>query len=93
MQVGCVHTCQGLEFEYCGVIIGNDIAIDDNNKLYAIYDNYYDKSGKKGLKDNNEELTKLIKNIYNVLLTRGQKGTYIYICDEKLREYFKKHIY
>lgn len=92
MQVGCVHTCQGLEFEYCGVIIGNDIRIDENNILHADYDNYYDVSGKKGLKNNNDELTKLVKNIYKVLLTRGQKGTYIYICDERLREYFKKHI-
>ncbi len=44
------------------------------------------------LKEGNKEFTRLIKNIYKVLLTRGQKGTYIYICDNKLREYFKKHI-
>ncbi len=92
MQAGCIHTCQGLEFDYCGVIIGNDLLIDENNNLYGDYDNYKDEAGKKGLRKDNETLTRLIKNIYKVLLTRGQKGTYIYICDNKLREYFKKHI-
>lgn len=93
MQAGCIHTCQGLEFDYCGVIIGQDLEINiDNNKLIANYDNYKDETGKKGLKNNIEQLTKLIKNIYKVLLTRGQKGTYVYICDDNLRQYFKKHI-
>ena len=92
IQAGCIHTCQGLEFDYCGVIIGRDLLIDDNNNLYADYDNYKDTAGKNGLKNNLPELTRLVKNIYKVLLTRGQKGTYVYICDDKLREYFKKHI-
>ncbi|WP_406648174.1 hypothetical protein [Malacoplasma iowae] len=34
----------------------------------------------------------MIKNVYKILLTRGQLGTFVYICDEKLREYFKKHL-
>ena len=92
LQAGCIHTCQGLEFDYCGVIIGNDLKINKNNELLGDYENYKDNAGKKGLKNNIEELTKLIKNIYKVLLTRGQKGTYIYICDKDVREYFKKHI-
>ena len=92
MQIGCVHTCQGLEFDYAGVIIGNDLKIDTNNNLYCDYDEYKDKAGKKGLKDNPIKLNKLVKNIYKILLTRGQKGTYVYICDSKVREYFRKHI-
>ena len=99
-QAGCVHAVQGLEFDYCGVIIGKDLSIDENNNIIAIYENYYDKVGKtnyrgkgtKSLKEDNKELTRLIKNIYKILLTRGQKGTFIYICDNKLRDYFKKFI-
>jgi DUF2075 family protein len=55
-----------------------------------VYDNYYDKTGKKGLKDKPEELTKLVKNIYMVLLSRGMKGCAIYCCDDALRAYFKE---
>lgn len=99
-QAGCVHAVQGLEFDYCGVIIGKDLSIDKNNNIFAIYENYYDKVGKtnyrgvgtKSLKEDNKELTRLIKNIYKILLTRGQKGTFIYICDNELRNYFKKFI-
>ncbi|MGL4343193.1 MAG: DNA/RNA helicase domain-containing protein [Metamycoplasmataceae bacterium] len=91
-QAGCVHTCQGLEFDYCGVIIGNDIKIDDENNLYGDYDEYFDMAGKKGLKNDLEQLTKLIKNIYKILLSRGQKGTYVFIRNPKVKEYFLKHI-
>lgn len=79
------------EFDYCGVIIGNDLKIDDNN-LFASYKYYKDTAGKSNLKNKPEELLKFIKNIYKILLSRGQKGTYIFIRDIKLREYFKKHI-
>lgn len=81
-QAGCVHAVQGLEFDYCGVIIGNEISIDEENNIFAIYDNYYDKAGKKNyrgkgtlsLKEDNKELARLIKNIYKILLTRGQRA-------------------
>ena len=91
-QAGCVHTAQGLEFEYCGVIIGNDLKIDEHGNLYADYDEHFDIEGKKGLKDDNEKLTSLIKNIYRILMSRGTLGTYVFIRDPKVREYFKKHI-
>lgn len=92
-QIGCIHTSQGLEFDYTGVIIGDDLKYDPIKKeLYASYDHYFDASGKKGLKNNPEELTKLVKNIYKVLLSRGMKGCYIYCCDEELEKYFKGRI-
>lgn len=92
LQAGCIHTCQGLEFDYCGVIIGNDLRIDEFGNLYGDYNNYHDKSGKKGLKNNHKELSKLIKNIYKVLLSRGQKGSFIFIRDLEVKKYFLKHI-
>ncbi len=89
-QAGCIHTTQGLEFDYCGVIIGPDLKIDDNGKLYGDKENYFDYD-RRFIKDV-DTLTSLIKNIYKILLTRAQRGTYVYICDDKLREYMKKHL-
>lgn len=103
-RVGCIHTCHGSEFDYCGVIIGNDLKIDNNNIIYGDKDNYFDVKGKSNLInkfeidkkkakiDANSKLTYFIKKIYKILLTRGQLGTYVYICDPLLREYFKKHL-
>lgn len=92
-QVGCVHTSQGLEFDYVGVIIGNDLRYDKNTgSIYASYEDYYDRTGKKGLKDNPEELTAYIKNIYKVLMSRGMKGCYVFIRDENLRDFLKSRL-
>ncbi len=87
-QIGCVHTSQGLEFDYVGVIIGNDLKYDsDKMVLYSDYDEYKDRMGKRGLKSKNEELTKLIKNIYKILMSRGMKGCYVYCRDQELMNY------
>lgn len=92
-EIGCIHTCQGMEFDYVGVIIGKDLIFKDDkvttNKLAISKD---DKTSKiKGCK--NESLAdRLIKNTYKVLLTRGQKGCYIYCEDKSLSEYIKERI-
>lgn len=89
-QIGCVHTSQGLEFDYVGVIIGNDLRYNPlTSEVYASYGDYYDSSGKKGLKENPAELTKLIKNIYKVLLSRGMKGCFVYCRDKNLQDYLR----
>lgn len=89
-QIGCVHTSQGLEFDYVGVIIGNDLRYNPlTGEVYANSNDYYDTTGKKGLKDNPAELTRLIKNIYKVLLSRGMKGCFVYCRDTNLQEYLK----
>lgn len=93
-QLGCIHTSQGLEFNYVGVLFGNDIKYDTvTGKVYADYSSYYDRSGKKNLIDEPEKLTEYIKNIYKVLCTRGIKGCYIYVRDESLREYMKSRFF
>ena len=84
---------QGVDLNYIGVIIGDDITYNTNTgKIEAVKSNYYDEKGKpvKGTDKNDEELTKYIKNIYYVLLTRGIRGTYIYFKDQNMREHFKK---
>lgn len=92
-QVGCVHTSQGLEFDYVGVIIGNDLRYNpDTMKIYASYDDYYDAMGKKGLKENPEELTRLIKNIYKILISRGMKGCYVFCRDKNLQEFLHSRL-
>lgn len=90
-QVGCIHSIQGYDLNYCFVILGNDISFDKERKTIIINEkSYFDQKGKNTA--TKEELTEYIKNIYYVLMTRGIKGTYLYICDEGLREYIKQYV-
>lgn len=99
-QVGCIHTSQGLEFDYVGVIIGNDLTYN-GEKIVTDFSKRAktDKSLngiKKKYKEDKEQAVKIadeiIKNTYRTLMTRGQKGCYVYCVDEKLGEYFKDRI-
>ena len=91
-EVGSIHTIQGYDLNYAGVIIGRDIYYDLNTKSIEIKkENYFDKKGKVSLESYNE-LKKYIINIYIVLLSRAIKGTYVYICDDNLRNYIKNYI-
>jgi DUF2075 family protein len=92
-QVGCVHTSQGLEFDYAGVIIGPDLKFDpERHELWADKTHYFDRAGKKGIANDPEKLTALIKNIYRVLLSRGMKGCAVYCCDEALQAHFRERL-
>ena len=92
-QVGCIHTVQGLEFDYVGVIIGNDLKYDPNtHSIIVEYDDYKDASGKRGLKSQQERLTKYVKQIYKVLMSRGRYGCYVYCRDENLRNYLETRL-
>ena len=92
-QVGCIHTVQGLEFDYVGVIIGNDLKYDpENHSLYVEFEEYKDSSGKKGLKGQQARLTQYVKQIYKVLMSRGRYGCYVYCRDENLGQYLKSRI-
>ena len=99
-QVGCIHTSQGLELEYVGVIIGKDLrfakgeVITDYTKRAKTDQSI---KGIKGLMKINPQEAKrqadeIIKNTYRVLMTRGQKGCYIYCEDEALAGYLKYRI-
>lgn len=92
-QIGCIHTSQGLEFDYVGVIIGNDLKYDPvTMEVYGSYGDYKDAAGKKGLKDKPMELTSYIKNIYRVLLSRGMKGCYVFCQDPNLKEHLRSRL-
>jgi len=96
-EVGCIHTSQGLEVDYIGVIIGPDLIVR-KGKIISRPEMRAssDKSvfGMKKLLKEEPELTKvrldaIIKNTYRTLMTRGQKGCYIYCTDEETQQYFK----
>jgi DUF2075 family protein len=91
-EVGSIHTIQGYDLNYAGVIIGNDLGYDTiNQKIVFNRKNYFDAKGKEnnkvlGIKYSDDDILKYVINIYRVLLTRGIKGTFIYVCDPELRE-------
>ncbi|MDM8203517.1 DUF2075 domain-containing protein [Faecalicoccus acidiformans] len=98
-EIGCIHTCQGLEFDYVGVIIGEDLRYDDGIITDFTKRARTDQSikGLKGMYKKDKEKAeaiadRIIKNTYRTLLTRGQKGCYIYCVDEKLKEYLKNRL-
>lgn len=99
-QIGCIHTCQGLEVDYIGVIIGEDLIVRNGQVITdaskrASSDNSV-KGYKKMLKENPTEaantLDLIIKNTYRTLMTRGMKGCYIYCVDKETAKYFKEQL-
>lgn len=91
-EVGCIHTVQGYGMNYVGVILGPEIYYDEKKKAIAVdRSKYCDRNGHAGITDP-KELERYIKNIYRTLLTRAIKGTYVYVVDENLRNYFKKQL-
>lgn len=89
-EVGTVHSVQGYDFDFVGVIIGKDLEYRNKEVRVNRY-NYYDKNGKQGIpRSDNQLLGKYIKNIYYTLLTRGIYGIRVYIEDEELRKYWKE---
>jgi DUF2075 family protein len=97
-EVGSIHTVQGYDLSYAGVIIGPDLRYDTAaGKLVAHRDSYFDKKGKENNKRLNkvysdDDLLRFIRNIYAVLLTRSIHGTYVYVCDPALRAYLKQFL-
>jgi len=91
-EVGCIHTTQGYDLNYAGVIFGNEITYDETeNKIVILKEKYFDRNGQVGISDIND-LKEFIRNIYKTIMLRGIKGTYVYVCDESLRKYFAEHI-
>jgi DUF2075 family protein/archaellum biogenesis ATPase FlaH len=99
-QVGCIHTCQGLEVDYIGVIIGPDFVVRDGVVVTAAEErDRHDKSirgYKKRLKDDparaKAEVDLIIKNTYRTLMTRGMKGCYVFCTDDETAEYFRSRL-
>lgn len=96
-EIGCIHTCQGLELDYVGVIVGRDLVVRDGTVVTrpeerARYDSSI-RGYKKRLAEDpraaREEARTIILNTYRTLMTRGLKGCYVYCVDEEAHEYFR----
>lgn len=95
-EVGSIHTTQGYDLNYAGVIIGGDLRLDpDTGRLHAVRNSYFDDKGKSdnkigGRPTTDEDLLRYVGNIYRVLMTRGMRGTFVYVQDLPLRERFRE---
>jgi DUF2075 family protein/predicted GIY-YIG superfamily endonuclease len=91
-EVGCIHTTQGYDLNYTGIIFGEEITYNPLTKQIEIDPTKYkDKKGKQGIEDP-ALLKEYILNIYKTMMLRGIRGTYVYVCDEGLRGYFREYL-
>lgn len=98
--VGCIHTSQGLEVPYVGVIIGKDLYVRSGEVVTDLSGRAKTDQSVKGLKGMakkeprkaKEIAAQIIRNTYRVLMTRGLKGCFIYSPDEETREWFRSQI-
>lgn len=97
-QAGCIHTCQGLEFDYVGVIIGDDLRYEDDKVVTDFTKRAKTDKSLFGIQKlyNNDPFEaldisgRIIKNTYRTLMTRGMKGCYVYCTDKKLANYLRE---
>ena len=91
-EMGCIHTCQGLEFDYVGVIIGPDLRYENGHIVTDVSKRAKTDQSVKGIKslppiERERKAATIIKNTYKVLMSRGMKGCYVYCCDKGLQEH------
>ena len=99
-QAGCIHTCQGLELEYVGVIIGKDLIIRDGKVITQPSERAktdkslhgYKRDLNEGVEGTEKKADLIIKNTYRTLMTRGMKGCYIFSEDLETRDYFRNRM-
>lgn len=99
-EAGCIHTSQGLEFDYVGVIIGEDLRYEDGRIVTDYTKRASTDQSLKGIKKMYREeperalreADEIIKNTYRTLMTRGMKGCYVYCVDKNLAEYLKERL-
>lgn len=99
-QIGCIHTSQGLEFDYVGVIIGDDMRYSNDHIVTDYTKRAKTDQSMKGIKklakedkdEANARGDEIIKNTYRTLLTRGMKGCYVYCTDPSLRDYLRRRL-
>ncbi|WAC66847.1 DUF2075 domain-containing protein [Agrococcus sp. SL85] len=96
-EVGSVHTVQGYDLNYAGVLVGRDLGWDaERERIVFRREHYFDRRGKannkiRGVAYSDEDIRTFVLNIYAVLLTRGMRGTYVHVVDPELREVLRPH--
>lgn len=96
-QVGCIHTCQGLEVDHIGVIIGNDLVVRDGHVVTDGRARSWQDNSVRGFKqrykanatDAQRAVDPIIRNTYRTLMTRGSKSCSVYCTDPETNDYFK----
>jgi len=99
-QIGCIHTCQGLELDYVGVIIGPDLAINAGGLVTVPDERAKTDRSLRGYKKERvsnpivaeRKADELIRNTYRTLMSRGMKGCYVYCTDDRVAEYLEKRL-
>ena len=99
-EAGCIHTCQGLEFDYVGVIIGDDIRFENGQVITDYTKRAKSDQSLKGIKKMMKEkpieaakiADQIIRNTYRTLMTRGQKGCFVFCTDQQLDQYFNERL-
>lgn len=99
-EAGCIHTSQGLEFDYVGVIIGDDMRFENGHIITDYNKRAKTDNSLNGIKalakidpDKADEIAdEIIKNTYRTLMTRGMKGCYVYCTNNELADYLKKRL-
>ncbi len=99
-EAGCIHTSQGLEFDYVGVIIGEDMRFENGVIKTDFTKRARTDQSLKGIKKIHKEdpikaaeiADEIIKNTYRTLMTRGMKGCYVYCVDKNLAIYLKERL-
>jgi len=90
-EMGSIYTLAGLDLNYAGVVIGPDLYFDkQDNKIKVNIDSFFDNKVKKGI--DKKTVREYVLNTYFVLLTRAIRGTYVYVCDNGLKEFLSKFI-
>lgn len=97
-QIGCIHTCQGLELDYVGVIVGPDLSYKNNRVVTDGFKRSPNDQSLKGFKamvakrptEALQAADAIIKNTYRTLMTRGMKGCYVYFYDKALADHFRE---
>ena len=93
-QVGCIHSTQGLEFDYVGVIIGKDMRFEGNRVITDYKQRDRNDRTIQGVRTDADKALadRIIRNTYKTLLSRGQKGCFIYCQDPALRDYIRQRL-
>lgn len=90
-EIGCIHTTQGYDLNYVGVIFGREIDYDEQTgRVEVDLSRFYDSNVKKG--NPPEQVREYIINSYKVMMTRGIRGCYVYACNPGLRKYLERFL-
>ena len=86
-QIGCVYTAQGFEYPWNGVILGPDLVRRDGRWVVDRGRTKDPDLLKKSTSD--QQVDRLVRNVYKVLLTRGLVGTLLYSVDPETRDFLR----